>query len=111
MRTASQAQIKRLAKLQQKKYRREFQRFLLSGLNTVHSALQSEYTRPRALYITEAAKKWLKKVAPDAALPVYQITEKEAVKISEETHPQGIILEADLPVFAEPRFEASSKSI
>lgn len=111
MQRVSQAQLQRLAKLRQKKYRLEYQRFLLSGPNTVQSALQSEFTKARALYVTEAGKSWLKELPIAPALPVFLLTEKQAVKISDETHPQGIVLEAELPPVAEAQFDDGIKSI
>ncbi len=111
MQQASQAQLRRLAKLRQKKYRLQYNRFLLSGLNTVQSALESAFTPAQALYVTEAAKAWLPTLAPGTALPVYLLAEKEAAKFSDEQHPQGIFLEAELPHFGEPDFSAKQKSI
>jgi len=111
MQAASQAHIRRLAKLRLKKYRLEYSRFLLSGWNTVQSALRSPFLSAQALYVTEAAGDDLKRLRLNAALPVFRLTEKEAAKISEERHPQGIFLEAQLPQFAAPDFSAGQKSL
>ncbi len=97
MENASHRQIQETSKLLQKKYRDRYNRYLISGRHAISAALQAEELRPVELFVTAGALSLLSDLPLPPDLPVFQITEKEAKKISAEVTPQGLVLVAERP--------------
>jgi TrmH family RNA methyltransferase len=104
----SNKELKFLASLQQKKYRKEHNQVLIEGLRLCEEALASDWTL-RELFITpEFAERYANSrlfgLAGEKHLIPHQITENEFQRISDTRHGQGVALLADIP--AQPEFQA-----
>jgi len=73
-------ELKFLRSLQQKKYRKEYQQFLVEGTKSVLEVLQSDY----AVKEVYATQQWLDK-HPDFSMEVYLVSPKECERISSFT--------------------------
>ena len=104
----SNKELKYLASLQQKKYRKEHNQVLIEGLRLCEEALASDWTL-RELFVTpEFAERYANSrlfgLAGEKHLIPHEITENEFQRISDTRHGQGIALLADIP--AQPVFDA-----
>lgn len=101
MSTLSRNELKRLASLQQKKYRQEYQQCVIEGVRLCEDALHSDWIL-REFYITDDFQKnpsfnQLAGLAGEKHLNPTMITEPEMQKITATNHPQGVALVADIP--------------
>ena len=104
----SNKELKYLAGLQQKKYRKEHGQVLIEGVRLCEEALASDWTL-RELFVTpEFAEKYadsrLFGLAGEKHLIPHEITENEFQRISDTRHGQGVALLADIP--DQPIFQA-----
>lgn len=104
----SNKELKFLASLQQKKYRKEQNQVLIEGIRLCEEALASDWTL-RELFVTPEfleryAHSRLFGLAGGKHLIPHEITETEFQRISDTRHGQGVALLADIPT--QPVFNA-----
>ena len=76
----SQAELKRVRALQQKKYRAESNRFLVQGRKVVSELLASS-VHTEALFASEAAAAWIRAAAGERQVPVHALPEHQLEKV------------------------------
>ena len=76
----SQAELKRVRALHQKKYRAETKRFLVQGRKVVAELLASSL-RTEALFASEAAAAWIRAAAEARGVPVHVLPEHELRRV------------------------------
>jgi RNA methyltransferase, TrmH family len=76
----SQAEVKRVRALQQKKYRAETNRFLVQGRKVVAELLASS-VRTEALFASEAAAAWIRAAAEARQVPVHVLAEHQLERV------------------------------
>jgi RNA methyltransferase, TrmH family len=76
----SQAELKRVRALQQKKYRAESNRFLVQGRKVVSELLASSL-HTEALFASEAAAAWIRAAAEERQVPVHVLPEHQLEKV------------------------------
>ena len=84
-------ELKYLRSLQQKKYRKEYQKFLVEGTKSVMEVIQSDYVVEK-IYATQ---QWLDK-HPDYSFEYYLVTSKECERISSFTTSPEIFAVAEM---------------
>ena len=90
MKIISKSLLADIAKLRQKKYRDQQQRYMVSGLNTLQEALQAEGCKAHSILIRKGKQDLLNVLNIKTETPVYQLSENDFSKISDEKSPQGI---------------------
>jgi TrmH family RNA methyltransferase len=101
----SQAEMKRVRALQQKKARAESQRFLVQGRKVVAELLASK-VRTEALFASEAAAEWIRPAAERAKLPVQVLADHMLDRLGTfETGNElvAVAVEPEAPPFRAPR--------
>jgi RNA methyltransferase, TrmH family len=89
---ASQAQLKRWARLNDAKARQEENLFLAEGVKVVEELLVSDWQIKELLVMPEKIKHWDKLKFPiDQNIPVYQLTRSQWEKIGQDREPEGIM--------------------
>ena len=89
---ASQAQLKKWARLDDAKVRQEEGLFLAEGVKVVEELLTSDWQIKALLIMPEKIKYWEKLALPDAKdIPVYQLTRSQWEKIGQDREPEGIM--------------------
>ncbi|MEA1986770.1 MAG: RNA methyltransferase [Candidatus Marinimicrobia bacterium] len=87
--------IKKIRELHQKKYRKIYKQFLISGLLSVEEAINSNYDIAEIYYTTSIVEKknidTIFKLAQKKNIPLYNIHHTDVKKVSTEISPQGII--------------------
>ncbi len=101
----SRNDIKTLARLHQKKYRRLDKKMLVEGARLTYEALQSDWPTNRVLHTqaflaTPHAEKVLG-LAHERGIPVTEITQIEFKKISDTVNSQGVIAEVGMKDWGE----------
>ncbi|HHL71887.1 MAG TPA: RNA methyltransferase [Bacteroidetes bacterium] len=96
----SRNDIKTLARLHQKKYRRLEQKMLVEGARLTFEALQSDWTITRVLHThafrsTPQAEK-IFELAKKRSIPTIETTQIEFKKISDTVNSQGVIAEVEM---------------
>lgn len=94
----SKSQISLIKSLQQKKYRKEHQLFLVEGLKAISEFLDSNYNFD-AIYCVKSIIPKLPKLSHNQK--VFEISEQELVKISALQTPQGILALVKIPIQAQ----------
>jgi TrmH family RNA methyltransferase len=100
----SQAELKRVRALQQKKYRAESKRFLVQGRKVVLELLTSSL-RTETIFATEAAAAWIRAAAEERQVPVHVLPEHQLEKLGTfETGNElvAVAVAPDPPAFAAP---------
>jgi len=97
----SKSQLSQIVKLKQKKYRSLFNTYIISGLNTVKTALESPtikvsniLVQDDRIHILEEMKGNVKSIKSDIIL---RLSSREFKQLSDEQQPQGIALIAEKP--------------
>jgi len=98
MNTISKSLLSDIIKLRQKKYRDLQQRYIISGLNAVQTALQADDCRVHSLLVQQGRQELLRVLNIKKEKPVYQLSENDFRKISEENSPQGIAVVLERPL-------------
>ena len=98
----SKSQISLIKSLQQKKYRKEHQLFLVEGLKAISEFLNSNYTL-HSIYCVEDIIPKLPKLSHNQK--VFEVSEQELAKISALQTPQGILALVIIPI--QPKYSAS----
>ncbi len=93
----SKNHLRRRAKLQQKKYRDSEGLYIISGFRAVQGAFAQKQLRIKELIITERWKPWFEKQVRERPYPVFLAIESDFMRMSDESHPQGIALVAAIP--------------
>jgi TrmH family RNA methyltransferase len=89
---ASQNQLKKWARLTETKFRREDGLFLAEGVKVVEELLKSDWQIEAILVLSEKIQYWEKLIAPvQDKSPIYQLTQSEWKKLSQDREPEGII--------------------
>ena len=89
---ASQAQLKKWAKLNDAKARQEEGLFLAEGVKVVEELLTSDWQIKALLIMPEKIKYWEGLALPAAKdIPVYQLTRSQWQKIGQDREPEGIM--------------------
>jgi len=89
---ASQAQLKRWARLDDNKYRQAEGIFLAEGVKVVDELLSSDWQTEAILVLPEKIKYWENLVKKaDSNIPVYSITASQWKKLSQDKEPEGIM--------------------
>jgi len=88
----SQAQLKKWARLDDGKFRREEGIFIAEGVKVVEELLKSDWTVKAFLVMPEKIKFW-RKILLSAAenIPVYQLKRPQWEKIGQDKEPEGIM--------------------
>lgn len=90
--SASQAQLKKWARLTDSKVRQKEGIFLAEGVKVVEELLSSDWQIEAVLVLPEKIKYWEKLVnKADNNIPVYQITVSQWKKLSQDKEPEGIM--------------------
>ncbi|HEY3359176.1 MAG TPA: RNA methyltransferase [Polyangia bacterium] len=103
MTTISQAELKQVRALQQKKYRGETRRFLVQGRKVVAELLASAL-RTDAIYASAEAAKWIGPAAAHRLVPVYVLAPHELDKVGTFETGNELVAVAIQP--EEPAFRA-----
>ncbi len=99
--SASQAQLKRWARLHDNKFRHTEGIFLAEGVKVVEELLSTDWPTEAILVLPEKIKYWEKLTAKaHNNIPVYQITGADWKKISQDKEPEGIMALVALPAEA-----------
>ncbi len=94
----SRNQIQYFSKLNQKKYRRQYGRYLISGLNSIRSALEDTECAWEYLLLREDRRSLLKHLPLQPKEEhILIVQERDFRRINREEHPQGIALVAVRP--------------
>lgn len=89
---ASQTQLKKWARLDDGKIRREENLFLAEGVNVVEELLTSDWPIKGILIMPEKIKYWERLSLPkDQDIPNYQLTRSQWEKIGQDREPEGIM--------------------
>jgi len=89
---ASQAQLKKWARLADAKARQEEGLFLAEGVKVVEELLASDWQMKALLIMPEKIKYWEGLALPTAEdIPVYQLTRSQWQKIGQDREPEGIM--------------------
>ena len=93
----SQAQLKKLARLNDAKARQEEGRFLAEGVKVVEELLKSDWQIEALLIMPEKTKYWEKLILPGTnEIPTYQLTRSQWEKIGQDREPEGIMAVAGI---------------
>ena len=93
----SQAQLKKLARLNDAKARQEEGKFLAEGVKVVEELLKSSWQIEALLIMPEKTKYWDKLALPVANdIPTYQLTRSQWEKIGQDREPEGIMAVAGI---------------
>jgi TrmH family RNA methyltransferase len=88
-------EIKTVQALHKKKFRKEFNLFIIEGRKVLEEALENQPELIQHVFALESEKVWLEKTA----LPVTYISERELSKITVLQHPQGVLALCTLSSF------------
>ena len=89
---ASQNQLKKWARLDNAKLRREDGLFLAEGVKVVEDLLKSDWQAEAILVLPEKISYWEKLIVPaQDKILVYQLTRSEWKKLSQDKEPEGIL--------------------
>jgi len=108
MQPISKTLVQELVKLKQKKYRDTQQRYLVSGLNAVQGALESQRVNPQMVLIQQGRESYLDILPEEFSAPVYELEEKDFKRLSDEKTPQGIALVIEKPLMDLDEFQLRS---
>lgn len=100
--------MREISRLQQKKFRDQHQRFVVSGLNAVLGALDGQWIDGAMLLLRQDKKDWLKQLPQAAAGHLHFVAEKDFARISDEKTPQGIALILPRPEYPLSAFEPAA---
>jgi RNA methyltransferase, TrmH family len=90
--TLSQTQLKKWARLDDAKTRREENLFLAEGVKVVEELLASDWQIKALLIMPEKIKYWERLSLPeDNDIPYYQLTRSQWEKIGQDREPEGIM--------------------
>ncbi|MFA5321350.1 MAG: RNA methyltransferase [Smithella sp.] len=89
---ASQTQLKKWARLNDAKARREEGLFLAEGIKVVEELLASDWQIKELLIMPEKIKSWEELALPNTGdIPAYQLTRSQWQKIGQDREPEGIM--------------------
>jgi TrmH family RNA methyltransferase len=97
--------LSRYASLKQKKFRDQFNLYIISGFNAVETAILSKNIQVEALLIRSDQLEQLKKFKTSSEILVYELNSKQFNQLSNEKNPQGIALIAHKPDTRFTRFD------
>ncbi len=89
--------LKQMRQLRQKKFRRSYGLFVISGLRAVQLALESPILRPKYLLVEKEQTSVLNRLPAFKGQAVFTLSPAEFSYMSDEKTPQGIALVAELP--------------
>ncbi len=88
--TPSQIQLKKWARLDDRKIRQEEDIFLAEGVKVVEELLKSDWQIKALLVIPEKLKYW-EKLAFSVDIPIYRLNRSQWEKIGQDREPEGIM--------------------
>ncbi len=97
IRPISKKLLKQIRQLRQKKFRRAYGQFVISGFRAVSLALENRNFEFLYLLVEKHQTALLNRFPTFGNLPVYTLTRSEFAYISDEQTPQGVALVARLP--------------
>ena len=103
--TPSQIQLKKWARLDDARVRREEGIFLAEGVKVVEELLKSDWSIKALLVMPEKIKFWQKLALPrEGDIPAYQLKRTQWEKIGQDREPEGIIALVEMK--AAPKFSS-----
>lgn len=89
--TPTRRQITDWSRLTQKKYRREYEAFLIEGGVCVREALRAQLDFEAVVVLHSEAEHWQRELAPGPRVPVYEAAREHFERLTTQEQSQGIV--------------------